>query len=178
MLEGGGGGRGGSEGRRAQNGPITIKLGMMVLCNKISQKHWNFVDFISRWKYDVIEQFLVSFKVEIRSPLFLSNLTHVFILERWSRIWTEKFDMSTIWARKMLFFTKTQKFWQILLNKSVAKTTSLVPVNWKLFQRMPYMILLNVWQIYQPTANLFRNSQTKPCKSTPFPSPSLPAWIR
>ena len=41
-------------------------------------------------------------------------------------------------------FTKTWNFGQALLNKSIAMAAPLVTVNWKLFQMIPYVVLLEV----------------------------------
>ena len=57
-------------------GPITTKLSMMVLLDKISQKAIkSLLTSLLGGKYGVIERFLVLFQIKIRVPLCPMELT-------------------------------------------------------------------------------------------------------
>ena len=122
-------------------------------------------------KYDVIKPFLVLFQIKIRVPYLLSN---------WAEIWhrvdsealisnlSQKIDISTFWRGKCHFLQKTDDFAQALLDKIVAMATFLVAVNWKLFQMIPYIIILKVRNFHQ--SSRARHSKEKNCKGAQ-------AWI-
>ena len=57
---------------------------------------------------------------------------------------------------------KTGNFAKALLEKSIAMATPYVTVNSKLFQMMPYIIILRVRKFHQPTANCFGTARQKP----------------
>ena len=48
------------------------------------------------------------------------------------------------------------------VNKSVAMAATLITVACKLFQMMPYIIILKVKKFHQPTANCFSTAKKKP----------------
>ena len=61
--------------------------------------------------------------------------------------------------------------WRTTLDKSVAMATTLITVDCKLFQMMPYIIILKVRKFHQPTASRFCRAKKKPVGGHNVPPP-------
>ena len=94
--------------------PITTKLGVMVLWDKLSKAIKILLTSSPGGKHDVIKPFLVSLQVKTRVPLsFVQwswNLAQESILRCWFRIRAKKSDINTFWRRKRPFFYEKLTF--------------------------------------------------------------------
>ena len=69
---------------------------------------------------------------------------HFDLLSNLAEIWTSRYDINSIWAKKAISYKNLPMFGQVFLNKRVAMAMPLVTIDWKLFQIKPYIIMRGV----------------------------------